>query len=191
MSNHLQLANEEWYKTFEGGPYSTLKMIDFLLGKVGATYNDFVESPGTLKSIKKEDFDSETFTGSLRPTWGSLTGRCTSFALKIISQLESIEDSNFVFSIYDLKGHRIARCRNTGIVLDSSSKNGAFQLEESEWKRFEGTDAAWKWSNGTSKFDAGQNQGIKASLEIISSKQAIARCLLEVGARPVVLRLFR
>lgn len=48
-----------------------------------------------------------------------------------------------------------AQVKTIGIVTDSSSKNGAFGLEQGARKSFPNSDAKWKWENETSKFIAG------------------------------------
>lgn len=89
----------------------------------------------------------------LNTTWADTTVRCTSFAVKVVSPLEKQSSGTFKFDIYDLGRHRVARCEKTGILIDSSSKNGAFPLPEGEWVRIEGSEASWKWIKGKSKFE--------------------------------------
>jgi hypothetical protein len=102
----------------------------------------------------------------MQPVWASRTGRCTSFAVKAISSLSSTVDTKKQpvcnFAIYDLAGHRIARCLKTGVVIDSSSTvtGGAFVLPEGQWQKFEKTEASWKFKKSESKFErAGNTQG--------------------------------
>lgn len=71
------------------------------------------------------------------------TGRCTSFALTCVQNLECLtpttsdNENYWDFKFYDLGGHRIARCENTGVVIDSSSEEGAVVVNEGKdaWNR--------------------------------------------------------
>lgn len=86
-------------------------------------------------------------------TWASRTGRCTSLAVKAVHNLGG---PAYDWCIYDLEGHRVARCRRTGIVIDSSStvEGGAFILPGGKWARFEGTNTSWKFKSSESKFES-------------------------------------
>jgi hypothetical protein len=81
------------------------------------------------------------------------SGRCTSFAIKVVHLLNSTCQATFSFDFYNLHGHRLARCRKTESLIDSSSMHGAFQLKAGEWKTFEDDDKRWKWVKGKSRFE--------------------------------------
>jgi len=60
------------------------------------------------------------------------TGRCTSFAIQTVNAISYRYPSLFDFSYYRLGNHHLARCKKTGVVINSSCKMGAFVLEEGE-----------------------------------------------------------
>lgn len=102
-------------------------------------------------------------------TWNLKTGRCTSFALGVVDWLERMAPPDvpgyWDFQFYDLNGHRVARCKRTGLLVDSSSRNGALVLkEDEEWLTFDGSDQSWKWSKGESKFQSGNKKLVIGSL---------------------------
>lgn len=152
-------ADAAWKQVFVEGPYTGFVMIDYLRSHANnITWTDILKSGYTNKkglvalsvANKKEAIMKDA---KLNTTWAGTTGRCTSFAVKVISQLEQKSPGTFKFNIYDIGRHRVARCEKTGILIDSSSKNGAFPLPEGEWVRIEGSDASWKWDKGKSKFE--------------------------------------
>lgn len=156
MTTVATKAQTAWVNTFDDGPYTSFKMMDYMLYKANkASYEDLAKNPKVAKNISKQDIEKDDMTkGPLFDTWGSKTGRCTSFAIKITTELVKANPGVFDFKVYDLKGHRVARCMKTGVLIDSSSWVGAFVLKEGEWKTFEdGTSSAkWKWINKESKF---------------------------------------
>ena len=156
MGDPISTANDAWCQVFDGGPYTSLKMLEYLKNKnePALSYDQFVEDREVLRQVSREKIETDEMEGGLRILWASETGRCTSFAVKVIDILEQQHPGTFDFAIYDLKGHRIARCRNTGALIDSSSIHGAFELKEGEWKSFEDSEKRWKWISGKSKFEA-------------------------------------
>ncbi len=74
----------------------------------------------------------------------------------MVRRLEEYWPDAYDFKYYDLKGHRVARCARSGILIDSSSSKGAIQLgvEGGEWFTFDEVWPRWKWLNDTSKFEA-------------------------------------
>ncbi|KAM4066584.1 hypothetical protein HRG_000668 [Hirsutella rhossiliensis] len=168
-------------------------MMDYMLYKAkGASYEDLVKNPKVAKNISKQDIEKDDMNKApFFDTWGSKTGRCTSFAVKITAELVKANPGVFDFKVYDLKGHRVARCIKTGVLIDSSSWVGAFILKEGEWKTFQdgATTAKWKWVNNESKFKTDGKE--KSSSTVITSREAMAICLTEVAERPIVLTLFR
>ncbi|KAK0706890.1 hypothetical protein B0T26DRAFT_478797 [Lasiosphaeria miniovina] len=197
----LALAKQEWMKIFNGGPYTGLLMLEHLLNAATKTHEQFLTDP--KNSIKKATLDHVTGSDLQRlgSTWNTYAGRCTSFAVKGISELNAHSGAGgvpiFNFEIYDLSRHRVARCRNTGIVLDSSSTitGGAFALPEGAWARFPETNASWKFKSSESKFERDGNvEGkIKHSSSPITPAEAMIICLKEVeeSAAKSVPTLFR
>ncbi|KAK0709540.1 hypothetical protein B0T26DRAFT_754727 [Lasiosphaeria miniovina] len=188
QNDPLVLAQREWVKIFNGGAYTGMLMMEQLIKASGKTHKQFLEDP--KNSIKKAT-ETHLNTANLQqlgPTWNTYSGRCTSFAVKAINELNAHKGAGgaaiFNFEIYDLSRHRVARCKTTGIVIDSSSTlpNGAFVLPEGEWARFPETDASWKFKSSESKFERQGNVDgqIKKSSSPITSAAAMLVCLKEV-----------
>lgn len=145
-----------WKSIFTTGPYTSVNMVQFILKAGGHTPEDFLKAPNVVKSDSKAKVEGKLTIKDMEPIWARNTGRCTSFAVKAVTALSKGKPGAYDFKIYDLKGHRIARCPKTHVVIDSSSRlpNGAFLLPENKWERFEETDASWKFNDGKSKFQA-------------------------------------
>jgi hypothetical protein len=173
----LSAARRVWQEILAGGPYTALKMVEYLKQQGGKTYEGFLANPRTAlegvtnRVIGKHDINAYP----LSITWNSMTGRCTSFAIKAVNDLErmGLKDAAnkpaFDFEIFNLGRHRVARCKRTGILIDSSSTKpgGAFLLPEgAEWLKFGESRASWKYSNSKSKFERNGNPD---STEIVSS----------------------
>ncbi|KND89173.1 hypothetical protein TOPH_06167 [Tolypocladium ophioglossoides CBS 100239] len=193
MTTVTTMAQKAWVDTFNDGPYTSFKMLDYMLLKAGkVSYEELVKTPKVAKKVKKEDIEKDNMDKNpLFDTWGSKTGRCTSFTVKITAELAKAHPKMFDFKIYDLKGHRVARCIKTGVLIDSSSWVGAFILEEGEWKTFQDgtTSAKWKWLKGKSKFQRGNDT--KVSSTVLTPIKAMAMCLTEIADKPTVVTLFR
>ncbi|KAK0717807.1 hypothetical protein B0T26DRAFT_740999 [Lasiosphaeria miniovina] len=186
----LQQAQSECLKIIDGGPYTGMFMLKHILHTAGISYSQFLVDPKhSIRGATNAYMNMATIE-QLAPTWSVDSGRCTSFAVKAINNLNAHKDAKgnpiFKFEIYDLYRHRVARCRNTGIVLDSSSSipGGAFILPEGNWGVFPETNASWKFKNSESMFERqGKVNGqVKKSSTPISSAQAMFTCLCEVEA---------
>ncbi|KAI3390302.1 hypothetical protein diail_10371 [Diaporthe ilicicola] len=194
-----QLADAHWKAVFDEGPYTGVIMLDYLRVQAGVRdwadvlRGGFTNKKGLLALAPAVARRAAIMRDpGLARIWAEQTGRCTSFAVKIITALEKAAPKTYSFNIYDIGNHRVARCDKTGILIDSSAKNGAFQLPEGEWVRIEGSDASWKWIKGKSKFErAAGSSGVKESRTIISKAEALATCLfelIEASSIPTVLR---
>ncbi|KAK4150845.1 hypothetical protein C8A00DRAFT_36535 [Chaetomidium leptoderma] len=200
----LAEAQREWQAIFAGGPYTGLKMLEYIMTEGHVTHQAFLTDAKrsiatvTTAIISKQDINK------MAATWVFKTGRCTSLAVKAVYDLSRLDLKHkttkqplFNFCIYDLGRHRIARCRNTGIVIDSSSSmpGGAFDLQEGTWQRFEETQASWKFKNSESKFESqGDVHGrVKSSSTAITPQAAMVQCLQEIAesAADSVPTLFR
>lgn len=155
-----ELADAAWKQVFEEGPYTGFVMIDYLCLQANAgKWSDVLRAGYTKKdglvalSPVAHKRAAMMRDANLYTTWAGTTGRCTSFAVKVIYLLERQSPGKFKFRIYDIGRHRVGRCEKTGILIDSSSKNGAFPLPEGEWITIDGSDASWKWIKGKSKFE--------------------------------------
>lgn len=158
-------ANDEFKKAFDEGPYTGFVMLDYLVKKGGLNWNKVLKEGFAKNSVtKKPQLNALPYSEwmktpgaimadpGMNKTWNGPTGRCTSFTVKIISELEKKYPKAYDFKIYDLGRHRIARCQKTGVLIDSSSAQGAFSLPEEKWTRIEASEASWKWVKGESKF---------------------------------------
>lgn len=150
-----------WKRVFHEGPYTSLVMLDYVRQKVGYKAWEPILQGGITNSkglvalypvqAKAQDIEKDP---NLRVTWAGLTGRCTSFALKVVTLIESKYPGKYHFIFYDVGHHRVARCRKTSILIDSSSfTHGAFKLQENDWTTIGDSEALWKWSDGKSKFE--------------------------------------
>ncbi|KAK3297104.1 uncharacterized protein B0H64DRAFT_416318 [Chaetomium fimeti] len=197
-----QDAIETWQGIFSNGPYTSLKMVEYILQAGRKDIRSFVADPvGTVTGITETAIAGKHTLDQMQPVWASKTGRCTSFAVKATAALSRKVDAKkkpvYNFATYDLAGHRVARCLNTQVVIDSSSTipGGAFVLPENRWQKFEKTDASWKFKNSESKFErAGDASGKVASSAALSSPaQAMYLCLagVEAGVKFNIPTLFR
>lgn len=139
-----------WAECFYQKPYTTFWMIDYLLQWIGISYEAYIQDPSILKNWEA-DLDIANSETSDFEELVTFPGRCTTFALQTVEKIKAMgwDETEFDFQFYDLSGHRLARCKNTGILIDSSSSIGAFVLEEGEWKTFDGR-RSWKWESGES-----------------------------------------
>jgi hypothetical protein len=133
-------------------------MLQYIIQQGGKTPKDFLGDPkNSIKNVTSNVISKQTLD-QMKITWASKTGRCTSFAVKAISDL-SLQKAQgqpvYDFKIYDLGRHRVARCAKTTVVIDSSSTlpGGAFPLPEGAWARFPETNASWKFKSSESKFE--------------------------------------
>ena len=90
----------------------------------------------------------------------SRPGRCTSFAIQTVKDFVTpgYHRGTYNFHFYELGFHRVARCKNTGIMIDSSSSQGAFILREGGWDTFTGI-AKWRWNPRRSRFEKTTTSG--------------------------------
>ena len=128
----LESARTAWNEVFTEGPYTSFVMFQYIMTRLEKTHQDCARTEKVLQTIKHENLEPEDIDGPMAYTWNLKTGRCTSFALKVVSLLESRHQNIFDFRFHDLKGHRAARCLKTGVVIDSSSMTGAFVLPEGQ-----------------------------------------------------------
>lgn len=144
----LKDSQKEWMTIFDDGPYTGLKMIEYIMTEGNKTPEEFLKNPKTLIPVISNIISNQTID-KMKITWANKTGRCTSFAVKVVHNLAEKKIGNklvYDWCIYNLGHHRIARCRNTGVVIDSNSTTvgGALCVPEGKWLRVEKTDASWK-----------------------------------------------
>jgi hypothetical protein len=159
----LEHAGGAWGQVFNATPFTSLWMLDYLRKKAGVSYEELLDSERSggdnilSRRITKRDIEEDyslSYHRLLRRP-----GRCTTFAIQVVKMIEKRhgKGEQFDFKLYDLAGeHRLARCMETTILIDSLSKKGAFFLPEGRWKRIDGEyrSTNWKWKAGISKFES-------------------------------------
>lgn len=153
---HLKKEAQRWWEdAFVSTPYSSFLQMDYLVTKSGLTWEAALKSPKSLKRASLADIIKEDKSPAFIRTWWT-SGRCTSFAIRAVRQLQEHDAPSFDFKLYDLGHHRVARCAKTGILIDSSSAVGVIVVQDGHgWVTLEDDHGrpAWKWANGTSKFE--------------------------------------
>ncbi|KAI9776742.1 MAG: hypothetical protein M1839_009386 [Geoglossum umbratile] len=193
-TNALGAANQAWMSAFHNGPYTSIKMIEYITGRFNFTYNNLITRPRdyrTRANLITENGGDAYFRG----TWAGNTGRCTSFAAKVVNNLERDYPGVFQFQFHHFGGHRIAYCTRNRIVIDSGSLVGAFQLTPNQWKSINDGTVNWmvedsgrlSWSR-TNRL--GQTT-THTSSNPISRDRAMVLCLQEVAERAPCLVFFR
>ncbi|ROV88652.1 hypothetical protein VMCG_10300 [Cytospora schulzeri] len=197
-------ANAEWMKAFNEGPYTGYVMLEYLVKKAGLKWNDILNKGFVKNTVTKQyQLDALPYDAwvkepnkimadpAMKMTWQGRTGRCTSFTVKIISELEKKHPKAYDFRIYDLGRHRIARCEKTGVLIDSSSLQGAFKLPEDQWVRIRASEASWKWIKGESKFVRQDGAKVQVSKTPVTQQQAMFNCLIDLIPAKSVATFFR
>ncbi|GAB1311006.1 hypothetical protein MFIFM68171_01216 [Madurella fahalii] len=171
-------------------------VIDYLVSKSNLSWDAALRNPWSLKDAPLGDIIKEDKSLSFTRTWWT-SGRCTSFTLRVVRQLQEYDAASFDFKFYDLNGHRVARCAKTGILIDSSSAVEVLVLKDGEeWLTLdeEGGQPAGKWVNGKSKFERDNNRGErqqKVSGDEITLHRCMEICLLDIKKTFEPLCLFR
>lgn len=106
-----------------------------------------MDKPNSLQIVTPESFAQQDLD-SLRRVWAYSTGRCTSFAIKVVDMLNEQHAGVFDFVLFDVTNHRLAWCRKTNVLLDSGSPEGAFILPEGVTIQFPQKSAAWLCRDG-------------------------------------------
>lgn len=82
--------------------------------------------------------DAQKLQGFVGTHSGELTttGTCTALAMNASRELMEKYPGVYDFLLYDVGNHKLARCINTGVVVDSASRHGAYLvLPGQEWTR--------------------------------------------------------
>ncbi|KAK0713276.1 hypothetical protein B0T26DRAFT_753402 [Lasiosphaeria miniovina] len=122
----FNICDNQWRKAFVEGPHTSFKMVEAMRDVMGLTYQDILTHPERLAAFQEDSVQEEDIYpgGRYYDTWGSLTGRCTSFAIKVVSNLEDQYPGYFHFGYFNIGPHRLGRCDKTQILIDSTSNNG-------------------------------------------------------------------
>ncbi|TRX87705.1 hypothetical protein FHL15_011404 [Xylaria flabelliformis] len=123
-----KLVNDTWQKKFNEQPYSSFYMISWLMRQAGVTGEELWQKPRALsKSLVSEEQLDKSNLNAL--TYGC--GRCTTFTIQVAEALEDGQDVGAIkglprlqWEYHDVSRHRLARCKNTGLVIHSSSPRG-------------------------------------------------------------------
>ena len=166
-TEYLSIGDEEselqresaWVEFFNATPYTTFWMVDFLLHKSKVSYADLWDNPKVLTKGKVTNSDIQNSITEDLSLLSIQPGRCTSFAVQVSSYLE--ESPKFDFEYYDLKGHRVARCKYTGVLIDSGSPNGPINLPDR--KKVAALDdprqRKWHYESGGSTYSSKNRRG--------------------------------
>lgn len=159
-NNHLSQAKEVYRSVWDGGPYTSFDMIDYMIKKLQVdnparqgNKQDFLRHQNILESVRRERMEHDQIDAGLKGLWNGRTGFCTSFAIKVVRTLESRHPGTFSFDYYDFGNHRIARCKKTKIVIDSSASH-AFVLEDGKPMTIK--KRTWYYDKSESKFKNSQ-----------------------------------
>lgn len=127
-------SNRAWIKFFGSEAFTSLPIADYIMSATKTKYKDYLQNPKDLKN--KVDMQSLQTNPDLDILYKG-PGRCATFAVKVCKDLEDRYGSTkYDFRYFSTGNHRIARCEKSKVVIDSSSKKGAFQLKN---------DNTWMW----------------------------------------------
>jgi hypothetical protein len=117
-------------------------------------------------------------------------------------KLESENPDVFDFVLYDLGDHRVARCRATGLVIDSSAKVAFTAPTDQPWHR--NSTESWTWLDDgrVTKMEYGKVRAAftcwiylidsqSHTYEPISVERAIALSCFRVAKHVDILTFFR
>ncbi|KAK3367663.1 hypothetical protein B0H63DRAFT_515470 [Podospora didyma] len=188
----LNASNDEWMQALNEGPHTSFKMVEAMMAATQVSYEDFLSHPETLKArfrqnpVEPHDINPG---GRYYDTWHSKTGRCTSFAIKVVFNLNSHHPDSFQFGFYNLGSHRVARCENTNILIDSKSNNGVKVQPDTvpyTFPRRNGPNIEGYWTNGNF-----QNSQSGQVLNRTPPHSALAACLKQTADYAVLVCAFR
>ncbi|GAP87970.2 hypothetical protein SAMD00023353_3200090 [Rosellinia necatrix] len=185
-------ATEVWQEVFASGPYTSFKMVEAVVVLLGISSTDILANLAQLKNFNGNFVTEDSISESpLYSTWPSLSGRCTSFAVKAVTLFMLRYPDVFDFHYYDVGRHRVARCERTGVLIGSSSSVGAVVLrEKEEWTNVNGLNGRWKYINGISTYERNSQRGVKRATSI-GPERAMGVCLEEVTKGAILVYLFR
>lgn len=122
-----------------------MRIVKYVIDQLGLSLQGFVSHPHqTLKewtfpqTLKHVQAQRRKNSPELELAWNSKTGRCTALALKVSGRLEEKGPDTFCFEHFNMTsgraGHRLSRCRKTGVVINFSSTVGAAMVPElTDW----------------------------------------------------------
>lgn len=189
----INICNSVITRVFNEGPYTSLKMMEVIVSTLELSPGDILVAPELLRAYPREAVTETNFRiPPISTIWKSETGRCTSFAVKVAEELNgSLADgTSFAFRYFDARGHRVARCENTNILVDSLSEDGAqVLLPGQNWVNCNGDRGRWKIIDGISKYET--RDGVPLVLDCISAADGLSSCMVDVAQKAQLVCLFR
>lgn len=194
----LQVSQAEWRRVYCEDPHTSFPMVEALMIKLAISYTDLLKNPRILiqklQGHQPLDFDFQDL--ARKP------GRCTSFAIKVAMNLEATHPETFKFEYFHLgrsgsqpgrSGHRLARCMNTGVLIDSTSDKGVTIMEEGgDW--MDSYQGRVKYFDGHSVYEGTERHDETTETttsEPSSLEQAMEICLQEIAERTCLVCSFR
>jgi hypothetical protein len=193
----LNVSRAEWTRVYCEDPHTSFPMIETLMSQLAVSYQDLLRNPSILAQKLKAGQPLNLNYGDL----ARKPGRCTSFAVKVARNLESRHSGIFKFQYFDLSrdgaqpgrsGHRLARCENTGVLIDSTSDEGVTIMEEGgDWT--ESFQGRFKYFDGHSVYEGTERDDDTgpSTLEPISFERAMETCVREIAERKCLVCSFR
>ncbi|OQU95053.1 hypothetical protein CLAIMM_01319 [Cladophialophora immunda] len=131
-SDPISCAQECWTEKFNAMPFTTFHMLDYLLRKAEITYEQYVEKPELLQQHKAPITDDDA--QELKEL-ASQPGRCTNFACQVVNALNEMHEGVYDFRFFDIDEHRVAVCKKTGVLIDSSLPGVHKRESSDDWAR--------------------------------------------------------
>ena len=131
-----KIANESWRSKFDEQPYSSFFMVSWLSWLSSTTMEELWQNPRNLNTfaVTSDQLDKDVMDALTRSC-----GRCTTFTIQVAHDLEDRQDLREIkdlprlqWEYHDMSRHRLARCKNTGLVIHSSSPKGFLTVPPGE-----------------------------------------------------------
>lgn len=189
-------ASTAYGQVYRDGPYTNLDMIQYLIDKSTiislndqtsrqlrqATIEDYVSNPNLVRAVTSHNMleDDINDGGALHQLFAGRTGLCTSFAIKTVDRLKHRHPADgYDFVFYDLGQHRLAICKNTKILIDSSASK-AVKLEDG--KELTVNKQVFLYKNQHLSFRRTyENVNRFREAETLDAKVALIRCLEQLA----------
>lgn len=132
MDDVFAQSAEQWKQAYDEGAHASFKMVEVLMDLARVTYSDFLRNPALIANFQEADEwpITDVRNAPYNDTWESMSGRCTSFTIKVAYNLKRMYPDELDFLYYDLGSHRIARCERAGVLIDSESERGVVIIPE-------------------------------------------------------------